>query len=131
MISPFPFDGIDQQEQALGGSEPETPTSLANRIITKFKGLDISSVNGIARMMKEVEPADVLDVHIIRPTDRLEFRRPTTGPALDICISGMTLRDFFAAKAMQAMTHRGEANVQMVAVQAYALADQMMKQREA
>ena len=44
---------------------------------------------------------------------------------------GMTLRDYFAAKAMQAMTHRGEANVQMVAVQAYALADEMMKAREA
>ena len=43
----------------------------------------------------------------------------------------MTLRDYFAAKAMQAMTHRGEANVQMVAVQAYALADAMMKAREA
>ena len=43
---------------------------------------------------------------------------------------GMTLRDYFAAKAMQAMTHRGEANVQMVAVQAYALADAMMKARE-
>tara|TARA_R110000868_G_scaffold2854_1_gene19639 strand:+ start:479 stop:667 length:189 start_codon:yes stop_codon:yes gene_type:complete len=43
---------------------------------------------------------------------------------------GMTLRDYFAAKAMQAMTHRGEANVQMVAVQAYALADAMIKARE-
>ena len=42
---------------------------------------------------------------------------------------GKTLRDYFAAKAMQAMTHRGEANVQMVAVQAYALADAMMKAR--
>ena len=44
---------------------------------------------------------------------------------------GMTLRDYFAAKAMQAMTHRGEANVQMVAIQAYAMADAMMKAREA
>ena len=44
--------------------------------------------------------------------------------------NGMTLRDYFAAKAMQAMTHRGEANVQMVAIQAYAMADAMMKARE-
>ena len=44
---------------------------------------------------------------------------------------GMTLRDYFAAKAMQAMTHRGEANVEMVSIQAYALADAMMKAREA
>ena len=44
--------------------------------------------------------------------------------------NGMTLRDYFAAKAMQAMTHRGEANVQMVAIQAYAMADAMMEARE-
>ena len=44
---------------------------------------------------------------------------------------GMTLRDYFAAKAMQAMTHRGEANVQMVSLQAYAMADAMMKERKA
>ena len=43
--------------------------------------------------------------------------------------NGMTLRDYFAAKAMQAMTHRGEANVQMVAIQAYAMADAMMEAR--
>ena len=42
----------------------------------------------------------------------------------------MTLCDYFAAKAMQAMTHRGEANVQMVSIQAYAMADAMMKARE-
>lgn len=44
--------------------------------------------------------------------------------------SGMTLRDYFAAKAMQAMTHRGEANVQMVSIQAYAMADAMLIARE-
>ena len=43
--------------------------------------------------------------------------------------SGMTLRDYFAAKAMQAMTHRGEANVVLVSTQAYALADAMLKAR--
>lgn len=43
---------------------------------------------------------------------------------------GMSLRDYFAAKAMQAMTHRGEANVQMVSIQAYAMADAMLKARE-
>ena len=88
------FDGIDQRMQALGGAEPEDPTNLATRIISKFKGLDISSVSGITRMMQEVEPSAVADIHIIRPTDRLEFRRPTTGPALDICVSGQTLQSF-------------------------------------
>jgi len=45
-------------------------------------------------------------------------------------IHGTTLRDYFAAKAMQAMTHRGEANVKMVSIQAYALADAMLRARE-
>jgi uncharacterized FAD-dependent dehydrogenase len=43
---------------------------------------------------------------------------------------GMTLRDYFAAKAMQTMTHRNEANVQFIAIQAYAMADEMLKARE-
>jgi hypothetical protein len=41
----------------------------------------------------------------------------------------MTLRDYFAGLAMQTMTHRGEANVWMVARQAYALADAMLAER--
>ena len=48
-----------------------------------------------------------------------------------VMADGMTLRDYFAAKAMQAMTHRGEANVGMVSIQAYAMADAMLKAREA
>jgi hypothetical protein len=43
----------------------------------------------------------------------------------------MSLRDYFAAKAMQAMTHRGESNQQFVSEQAYLMADAMLKAREA
>jgi hypothetical protein len=42
---------------------------------------------------------------------------------------GMTLRDYFAAKAMQAMTERGEASQWFVAMQAYNMADAMLKAR--
>ena len=42
---------------------------------------------------------------------------------------GMTLRDYFAAKAMQAMTERMEANQGFVAKQAYLMADAMLKAR--
>jgi len=42
---------------------------------------------------------------------------------------GMTLRDYFAAKAMQAMTERGEASQWFVAMQAYKVADAMLKAR--
>ena len=45
---------------------------------------------------------------------------------------GMTLRDYFAAKAMQAdLTGYDGANWSRVATQAYQMADAMMKAREA
>lgn len=42
--------------------------------------------------------------------------------------SGMTLRDYFAAKAMQALIQRDE---QSIAWEAYRLADEMMEARKA
>jgi len=45
--------------------------------------------------------------------------------------TGMTLRDYFAAKAMQAMTHRGDGDMYFCSAQAYKMADAMMKAREA
>jgi hypothetical protein len=44
---------------------------------------------------------------------------------------GLTMRDYFAAKAMQAMTERREANQRFVAKQAYLMADAMMGARNA
>lgn len=43
---------------------------------------------------------------------------------------GMTLRDYFAAKAMQAMTARFEANPRLLASTAYVVADAMIAARE-
>lgn len=43
---------------------------------------------------------------------------------------GMTLRDYFAAKAMQAMTNRFEANEGLLAICSYKVADAMLKARE-
>ena len=47
-----------------------------------------------------------------------------------VMADGMTLRDYFAAKAMQAMTRRGDADHFFVTRQAYKLADEMLKARE-
>ena len=44
---------------------------------------------------------------------------------------GMTLRDYFAAKALQAMTHRGDGDIYFCSTQAYKMADAMLKAREA
>jgi hypothetical protein len=54
-----------------------------------------------------------------------------TGTGVTPYKSGMTLRDYFAAKAMQAMTHRGESNEKFVAEHSYLMADAMLKAREA
>lgn len=44
--------------------------------------------------------------------------------------SGMTLRDYFAAKAMQGMVSRFEANEGLLASVSYKVADAMLKARE-
>ena len=47
--------------------------------------------------------------------------------------NGMTLRDYFAAKAMQSMNSREDyldASASAIALDAYALADAMLKARE-
>ena len=50
---------------------------------------------------------------------------------LGMHFTGMTLRDYFAAKAMQAdLTGYDGANWPRVATQAYQMADAMMKARE-
>jgi hypothetical protein len=63
----------------------------------------------------------------------------TGGPAFphetnSMTHSGMTLRDYFAAKAMQSMNSRQDyldAPASAIALDAYALADAMLKAREA
>ena len=52
---------------------------------------------------------------------------------LGMHFTGMTLRDYFAAKAMQSMNSRPDyedAHADAIALDAYALADAMMKARE-
>jgi hypothetical protein len=50
---------------------------------------------------------------------------------LGLHVTGMTLRDYFAAKAMQAMeTRSASGTYQGRAIQAYAQADAMLKARE-
>lgn len=44
---------------------------------------------------------------------------------------GMTLRDYFAAKAMQGVVHRSVVDESMCAKWAYEMADAMIKAREA
>ena len=52
----------------------------------------------------------------------------------DLTCTGMTLRDYFAAKAMQGFIADGAApdvSKEAIAIMAYAMADAMLKAREA
>ena len=68
-----------------------------------------------------------------------EFNKPTNPPAFPYSVDngetikyviGMTLRDYFAAKAMQALIDN-DGLFSEIPTQAYALADAMLKAREA
>ena len=57
---------------------------------------------------------------------------PTERPAMSEYGKGMTLRDYFAAKAMQGMMHDVTQPVgEVIAEWAYQVADAMLKAREA
>ena len=53
---------------------------------------------------------------------------PLKGPSMQSDACGMTLRDYFAAKAMQALTHGNYFDA--TARQAYMMADAMLRERE-
>ena len=62
--------------------------------------------------------------------------KETGGPAFavaelaNITWEGMTLRDYFAAKAMQGLVSNGETDSPMISKAAYIIADHMLKARE-
>lgn len=82
------FDGIVQIGDAVGGTEPENASDVAVRVQKKFKGLEKNSMSGIETTCLEAEPTLVEVVAVVRPTDRMEFRRLTFGPSLDVYILG-------------------------------------------
>jgi len=89
------FDGIYQVDRAEGGTDPETSVEVARRVQNKFKGLERNSIGGISTMVMDAAPSYVLAVSVVRPTDRVEFRRMTSGPSLDVCIQGFKLQQFY------------------------------------
>jgi len=88
------FDGVRQEVQAEGGSEPEDATALVRRVQKKFLGLDRNSMGGIPSIAQELDPTHIRDARVVRPTDRVEFRRLTDGPALDLYIDGLSPLSF-------------------------------------
>jgi hypothetical protein len=59
------------------------------------------------------------------PTEAYDLERQTL-----VREEGMTLRDYFAAKAMQSFLTRGGSNFTACANDAYEMADAMLKARE-
>ncbi len=56
---------------------------------------------------------------------------PTTEVAMMRSLQGMTLRDYFAAKAMQAIVSNGDVDPQKISQASYIIADAMLKERQA
>lgn len=83
------IDNITQPGEARGGTEPEDSLEVALRVQEKFKGLERNSISGITTLIKEAEPSYVTAVSIVKPTDRIEFRRLTNGPSLDVYVQGL------------------------------------------
>lgn len=90
----YGFDGIVQTTDAVGGTEPEDSYDVATRVQKMFKGLERNSLSGIATIINQAEPTYVTSVTVIKPTDRVEFRRLTNGPSLDVCILGQNILPF-------------------------------------
>jgi hypothetical protein len=64
---------------------------------------------------------------IVKPRDQLSAF-PWVCRDQQIVAKGMTLRDYFAAQAMQSLIQRDEANI---AAEAYRFADAMLEARDA
>ena len=63
----------------------------------------------------------------------VEYKQPggELGVSVMTIVGGMTLRDYFAAKALQGICASGpDISNPVIAAEAYALADAMLKQRE-
>lgn len=88
------IDGVIQLTEAKGGTEPEDSLTVARRVQDKFKGLERNSFGGIQAKVKEFSPTIAGAVSIVKPTDRVEFRRLTSGPALDIYVQGVDNSQF-------------------------------------
>jgi hypothetical protein len=56
---------------------------------------------------------------------------PSHGSMGEVTHEGMTLRDYFAAKAMQGLLANNNIDAQQIAKAAYIVADAMLKAREA
>ena len=56
---------------------------------------------------------------------------PSHGSMGEVAQEGMTLRDYFAAKAMQAIVSNGDVDPQKISQASYIIADAMLKARQA
>jgi hypothetical protein len=82
------FDGVQQPYAASGGTDPEDSVSVALRVQNSFKGLEHNSISGLKTTIQEAQSSYVTAVNIVKPTDRVEFRRLTNGPSLDVYVLG-------------------------------------------
>lgn len=116
------FEGVAQVSAANGGTEPEDALTLAQRVQLKFKGLDRNSMTGLASLGKQAFSTLIRDIRIIKPTDRIEFRRLTSGPSLDVYVDGVLPQQFsedylaVSAERVIQLTNRTATSISLVSV---------------
>lgn len=96
IILTTPVIGIDSTEnrsKSTGGREQETKDSQAERLKTALLGINKGSAGGIQSTIRDQLPELVSDVAVIQPFEK-EFKRLTTGPALDVYCIGNTIESF-------------------------------------
>lgn len=96
VILTTPVIGIDSTEnrsKSTGGREQETKESQASRLKNSLLGINQGSPGGIQDIIRNDLPEVVSDIAIIQPFEK-EFKRLTTGPALDIYCIGNSVDSF-------------------------------------
>ncbi len=89
LITPIDgIDGVENREEATGGSEQQSISEYLSRIQLKFLGLNGETGGALTSQVFEQDPANIKNVVLVYPKDRKIFRRDIGRPAVDCYIVG-------------------------------------------
>lgn len=84
------IDSTENRSKSTGGKEKESKDSQATRLQNSLQGINLGAPGGLQDTIRDKLPELISDVAVIQPFEK-EFKRLTTGPALDIyCIGNNT-----------------------------------------
>lgn len=92
LITPIDgIDGVENREEATGGSEQQGIAEYLSRIQLKFLGLNGETGGALRSQVFEQDPTNIKNVVLVYPKDRKIFRRDTGRPAVDCYVVGGVL----------------------------------------